>query len=30
MTGVTGATATTGASGIPLQNREINPLLNEL
>jgi hypothetical protein len=30
MTGVTGATATTGASGVPLQNIETNPLLNEL
>jgi hypothetical protein len=30
MTGVTGATATTGASGVPLQNREANHVLNEL
>ena len=30
MTGVTGATATTGASGVPLQNRESNQVLNEL
>jgi len=30
MTGVTGATATTGASGVPLQNREANPHFNEL
>ena len=30
MTGVTGATATTGASGVPLKNREANQVLNEL